>query len=754
MPPLVKISAHGQVRPAADGVGSLRFAVAGQKGTIPVKVTGQKDSFEVSFTRDVMPAMSRLGCNQGTCHGSAQGKNGFQLSLRGYDPVFDHRALTDDISGRRFNRAAPDRSLMLLKPAGGVPHVGGVLTQPGEPYYELLRAWISQGVKLDLETPRVVKIDVSPTHPVLPAIGAEQQMTVLATYSDGARRDVTAEAFLVSSNIEVATVDRDGILKAVRRGETAVLARYEGNYAAASVIIMGERRGFAWQPVPEFNAIDHLVYEKLKEVKVLPSGLCSDADFLRRLHLDLTGLPPEPEAVRAFLKDGRPSKVKREELVDKLVGSPEFVDHWTNKWADLLQVNRKFLGIAGAESFRAWIKQAIAKNVPYDKFCYEILTGSGSNMANPPASYFKILREPDLAMENTTHLFLAVRFNCNKCHDHPFERWTQDQYYTMASYFARVGRSEDPKFKGQRTDGTAVRGALPLVEIVKDVNTGEVKNERTGQIAQPKFPFEHPGMPDTHAPRREQLAQWITSKENPYFAKSYANRVWSYLLGIGIIEPVDDIRAGNPPTNPQLLDYLTAEFIKSNFNVQELIRTICKSRTYQHAVESNQWNADDENNYSHATARRLPAEVLFDAIHRAAGSQSRLPGLPAGARAVQLIDSNVQVPGAFLDLFGRPARKRLRMRTQQQHAPRAGVEPGQWSRPGQCAGRSCQPHRQVARHRKRRRQGGGGALCGDPLPAADRAGSEGWGCRAARHRRRFWPAREGEKPAQVASRRL
>jgi hypothetical protein len=250
-----------------------------------------------------------------------------------------------------------------------------------------------------------------------------------------------------------------------------------------------------------------------------------------------------------------------------------------------------------------------------------------------------------------------VRFNCNKCHDHPFERWTQNQYYSLASYFAQVGRAEDPKYKGQRTEGTAVRGPLPLVELITDTKSGDVKNERTGQPAAATFPFTHPGTPKNDGTRREQLAKWITSKENPYFAKSYVNRVWSYLLGVGLIEPVDDIRAGNPPTNPKLLDKLTEEFIKSNFNVHELVRTICKSRTYQHSYETNKWNADDDVNYSHALARRLPAEVLFDSIHRATGSLSKLPGLPAGTRAAQLIDSNVKAPGSFFDLFGRPPRE-------------------------------------------------------------------------------------------------
>jgi hypothetical protein len=656
-PAAVKVNERGQVRPVADGQGQLKINVLGQTGTIPVKISGQKDHVEVSFVGDVMPVISRMGCNAGTCHGSAQGKNGFQLSLRGYDPRFDHLALTDDVAARRFNRAAPERSLMLMKTTGVVPHVGSVLTQPGEPYYEILSRWIGQGVKLDIDAPRVTKIEVTPASAVIPLPGMKQQLTVWATYANGAKRDVSAESFLESSNIEVATLDKQGVVTALRRGEIAVLARYEGNYAAATIVIMGDRTGFAWKDAPTYNYIDELVYAKLKSVKIQPSDVCTDSDFIRRLYLDLTGLPPEPETVKKFLDDKSPSRVKREKLVDSLVGSTEFVDHWTNKWADLLQVNTKFLGNEGAGAFRKYIRQSIADNKPYDKFCHELLTGSGSNYDNPAAAYFKILRDADAAMENTTHLFLAVRFNCNKCHDHPFERWTQNQYYELSAYFTQIARKEDPKFKGRKTEGSAVRGALPLIEIIEDKKDGEIKNERTGEYAVARFPFTHASTPNVEGSRRQQLAKWITSKDNPYFAKSYVNRMWSYLLGVGIIEPVDDIRAGNPPTNPQLLDKLTEEFIKSDFNVQALIKTIAKSRTYQHSVKTNSWNKDDDVNYSHAVARRLSAEVLFDSIHRTSGSISKIPGLPPGSRAVQIVDSNVKIPGSFLDILGKPPRE-------------------------------------------------------------------------------------------------
>ncbi|HQU44501.1 MAG TPA: DUF1549 and DUF1553 domain-containing protein, partial [Pirellulales bacterium] len=576
---------------------------------------------------------------------------------RGYDPLFDHRALTDDLAGRRFNRAAPDQSLMLLKPTGAVPHVGGVLTHRGERYYELLRAWIADGVKLDLDSPRVASIDIFPKNSVIPLPGMRQQIVVVATYSDGQVRDVTAEAFIESSLAEKIEVDKQGLATAVRRGEAAMLARYEGAYAATTVIVMGDRGGFAWRDTPVNNQVDELVYNKLKSMRILPSELCTDAEFLRRVDLDLLGLSPTAEQVRAFLADTRDTKTKRDELIDRLIGSPEFVENWTNKWADLLQVNRKFLGEEGAWAFRNWIEQAVASNMPYDKFVYSVLTASGSTLDNPPAAYYKVLREPGDVMENTTQLFLAVRFSCNKCHDHPFERWTQDQYYHLAAYFAQVGRKPAPEYAGRNIGGTAVERPLPLVEVVYDQAGGDVTHVRTGQVSAPLFPYAHAGQVPDHAARREQLARWITAKENPYFAKSYVNRIWGYLLGVGIIEPLDDIRAGNPPTNPELLQRLTDDFIACGFDAQTLFRTICKSRVYQHSLATNDWNQDDETNYSHALARRLPAETLYDAIHRATGSQIRLPGVPANFLATQLPDSSVQLEDGFLDLFGKPPRE-------------------------------------------------------------------------------------------------
>jgi WD40 repeat protein/mono/diheme cytochrome c family protein len=655
---IVEVSRSGLVRPKADGKATLTLQLLGRKASVPVSVLGLNSPVRADFMHDVAPVLSRLGCNQGTCHGSAQGKNGFKLSLRGYDPIWDVRALTDDQAARHINLASPDDSMMLLKPTGAVPHVGGALIQPGEPYYEIMRSWIADGAKLDLTAPRVAKIVVLPKDPVVAQIGLKQQLRVLATYASGEVRDVTREAFLESANSEVASAGRAGLVTAVRRGEAPVLARFEGNYASTTLTVMGDRSGFVWSDPPVYGKLDELVAAKWKRLKILPSGLCSDFEFIRRVYLDLTGLPPLDDDVRKFLADKRDGRIKRDELVDRLIGSPDFIEYWTNKWADMLQVNRKFLGVEGSVAFRNWIRAQVAANLPYDQFAMAVLTATGSNRENPAAAYFKILRDPAATMENTTQLFLGVRFNCNKCHDHPFERWTQDQYYQTAAYFAQVGLSGDPKSQGRMVGGTDVESPTPLFEMVADTGKGEVVHDRTKKVTAPKFPFTCDyAKPPAGAARRVELASWLTAKDNPYFAKSYVNRLWGYLLGVGIIEPLDDIRAGNPPTNPELLDYLTHEFSKGGFDVRHVMRLICKSRTYQLSVETNKWNADDKANGSHATARRLPAEVLLDAVYRVTGSVSKIPGVAPGTRAAALPDAGVELPSGFLTTFGRPARE-------------------------------------------------------------------------------------------------
>ncbi|MCA8997075.1 MAG: DUF1549 domain-containing protein, partial [Planctomycetaceae bacterium] len=414
-----QVSKLGRVTPVQDGAATLSVKFQGKETTVPIQVGDLGRPQDVSFVRDVNPVLSRLGCNQGTCHGAKDGKNGFKLSLRGYDPLYDVRSFTDDVKSRRTNVASPDDSLMLLKASGVVPHVGGQLTKPGESYYEIIRAWIAQGAKLNLDVPRVMSIAIEPENPVVQQLGSRQQLRVVATYTDGTTRDVTGEAFAESGNTEIAEVNRASVVTSLRRGEAPILARFEGAYAATTVTVMGDRSGFAWQEPETWNPIDEFVAQKWERMKILPSGLCTDEEFIRRASLDLTGLPPRAEDVVAFVNDSRPTREKRNELIDKLIGSDPFIEYWSNKWADLLQVNSKFLGGEGARAFRNWIRTQVAENRPYDEFSHDILTATGSNKENPAASYYKILRDPDVMMENTTHLFLGVRFNCNKCHDHP-----------------------------------------------------------------------------------------------------------------------------------------------------------------------------------------------------------------------------------------------------------------------------------------------------------------------------------------------
>lgn len=655
---LGEVSSSGRFTGYKNGSGSLQILFASQTASVPVSLTGFDEPIQADFVLDVNPVLSKLGCNAGTCHGAKDGKNGFKLSLRGYDPIYDVRAFTDDLAARRVNLASPDDSLMLLKATGAVPHEGGQRTAMDSEYYALLRQWIVNGAKLNPDSPRITQIEIFPKDPVVQEVGARQQMRVLATDSKGRTRDVTSEAFIESGNGDILNTDPTGLVTTLRRGEAPVLARFEGAYAATTVTVMGDRSGFVWKDQPANNRIDELVAAKWKRMKILPSDLCTDVEFVRRVTLDLTGLPPTAEEVQKFLADSRESRSKRDALIEQLIGSPSFVDHWANKWSDLLQVNRKFLGEEGAQLFKEWIRKEIESNTPYDEFARKILTAAGSNRENPAASYYKVLRVPTETMENTTHLFLATRFNCNKCHDHPFERWTQDQYYQMAAFFAQVDLKKDDASGDKRIGGTAVESAKPLYEIVADKSEGDIKHDRTGKVSPPDFPFPAKfTLTSTNTTRRQQLAAWMTSSDNRYFAMSYVNRLWGYLMGVGIIEPLDDIRAGNPPSNPELIEHLTQEFVQSGFDTRHMLRTICQSRTYQLSVTAHEWNADDKINYSHATPRRLPAEVLLDAVYHVTGSIPNFPGVKPGTRASQLPDSGVDVPSGFLANLGRPARE-------------------------------------------------------------------------------------------------
>lgn len=637
--PQITVDKEGYVVPVAVGSAELVVAAAGHTVKVPVQVKDVSPR-ETDFVRDVQPFMAKVGCNQGTCHGAQAGRKGFKLSLRGYDPIYDYRALVDDVSGRRFNRANPSDSLMLLKPTQGVPHEGGFLFDEESRAYKTIHQWIAEGCKFS-EATRPVKLDILPKKPVLDRSGQKQQMLVIATFDNGSTRDVTRDAIFESSNFEVATVNGTGQVKAVRRGESSILVRYEGAYASNTLIVLGTREGYVWKDSPEHNFIDKHVNNKLRTLKIQAADLCTDAEFLRRVSLDLTGLPATADQTRAFLADTRDSKTKRSAKIEELLESSGYVDHWTLKWSDLLLSNRKFINEQGVWAFRNWIRSQIASNKPYNEFVYELMTASGSTLENPPANYYRIAREPRELMENMTQVFVGTRFVCAQCHDHPFEKWTQTQYYQLSSFFGGVGR------KGGRKGEE---------EVIYDMrNAAQVTHAGTGQPAPATFPFQLEGVDLSDSVPRVKLAKWLTAKENPYFAKSLVNRYWSYLNGKGIIDPVDDIRLSNPPTNPELLDALTSDFITSGFNLKHLLRTITNSHTYQRTFATHQWNEDDDINYSHATPRRLAAEQLFDAIMTATGAPTNLPGVPGGFRAAQLPDASASV--SFLDMFGRAPRE-------------------------------------------------------------------------------------------------
>jgi uncharacterized protein DUF1553/uncharacterized protein DUF1549 len=534
---------------------------------------------------------------------------------------------------------------VLLKPTQGVPHEGRLLFDEKSRFYRLFHQWIAEGCRSDVEsTKRVERLETIPANPVLANIGLEQQLIVIAYYPDGSSRDVTRDAVYTSSNENIVAAGGEGLVRAVRKGEAAIVIRYEGQFAVNQVSVLVPNAGYAWTNPPANNYIDELVYRKLQRVKVLPSDLCTDAEFLRRIYLDVLGMPPTPAEVRAFLADNRASQLKRNEVVNQLLERPEFYDFWTLRIADLFQVNRKYLGEKGVWAFREWIRRQLTEDRPWNEMAYDLLTGVGGTAEAPQSAFFRIAREPNQAVESATHLFLGIRFNCNKCHDHPFERWTQGNYYHLAAYFGQVSikkTSTEEEVVFERRDG------------------GEVSHPKTNAVMAPEFPFTHTGYDAKNPPsrnRREQLARWMTAPENPYFARAMANRLWAYLIGRGIIDPVDDIRAGNPPSNPELLDALTADFVKNKMSIKHLLRMVAQSRIYQLSIQPNATNADDTENFARARPRRLTAEQLLDSVRTATGTLNRFPGFPIGTRAAQLPD-----PGAarvdFLKQFGQPIRE-------------------------------------------------------------------------------------------------
>lgn len=652
----LRVTTNGVVSGVQAGDGTVSVEAGGQKASLPVKVTGVATR-PVGFVRDIEPILSKAGCSAGPCHGSAKGKNGFKLSLRGYDPEYDYQALINDLGGRRLNRVRVDESLMLQKPLGDVPHEGRQAIRPGSASHMLLRQWIAEGARFESLSARATNITILPSAVEIDLPGRRQQFLILAQYNDGTTRDVTDDAVLSSNNEEIAVI-KDNTLTALRRGEMAVLVRYEGLYAAREVAVMGDRAGFAFTPMPEYNAIDGHVNAKLKRMQILPSDTCTDAEFLRRVSLDLTGQPPTADRVRKFLADPAESRKKREAIVDELLGSKAFSEFWANKFADLLQCNSENLGKKGVWVFRSWIEGQLARNRPYDQFVRDLVLAQGSTFENPAGNYLRALRDSGKMTEDISQTFLGVRFNCNKCHDHPFERWTQNQYYEFGAFFAQVSFKRGTLGRDVLIRGNETYASEQVSEeiVYRNYNGGEVRHPKNDAVMKPQVPYGRTRTPNPDEDPRKAFAEWLTSPDNPYFARSTVNRFWSYFFGRGIIDPVDDIRAGNPPSNPELLAMLERDFVASGHDLRKLMRSFCTSRTYQLSITPNRWNQDDLVNFSHALPRRLSAEQLLDAVAVATGHRPQFKDMPAGVRAVTAPDGMVG-GGDFLALFGRPKRQ-------------------------------------------------------------------------------------------------
>jgi uncharacterized protein DUF1549/uncharacterized protein DUF1553 len=627
------------IRPRGDGTASITVtAVGAAPVNVPVAVEKAGDLAPVSFRNEVVPALTKAGCNQGTCHGTPTGKGGFRLSLQGYNPEMDYQTLVSEGAGRRVNKAEPGRSLLLLKPMVELPHAGGKRLSPEMPEFQVLSRWIAEGAQDDTpETPKFTKLEILPGKRTLMLPGAKQQIAAVAHFSDGTVRDVTSLAKLTTSDDEAATITREGLVEADKRGDIAVVVRYQDALQTVRLTFLQNVPGFKWNDPPEANLVDKHVFDRLRLFQIPASELSSDTEFLRRAYLDALGVLPTPDEVRAFMKDTAPDK--RARLIDALTERPEFADFWALKWADILRIQDETMKDQGARAFHKWVRDSLAANKPMDRFVREIVTASGPTFQNAPANFFRAIDDPAEQSESVAQLFLGVRMLCAKCHNHPFERWTQDEYYQLAAFFSQVRGQRGPS-KDEMT-------------IQLDPN-GQVTHLRTGKVMQPKLLGADFPEIEKNQDRRQSLAEWMTRKDNPFFAKVMVNRVWANLLGRGIVEPVDDFRESNPPVNEPLLEALAKDFADHSFDLRHLVRRIMNSRTYQLSAHPLPLNKDDQTYFSHALPRIMAAEQLLDAISQVTGMPEDFPGYPKGTRAVQLAGTKARTP--FLKTFGRPDR--------------------------------------------------------------------------------------------------
>lgn len=611
-----------------------------------------------SFRNDVMAIISKAGCNAGACHGNANGKAGLKLSLRGEDPAWDYRMLTRDQFGRRINPFDPAESLILLKATTSLAHEGGKRFETNSWEYATLRQWIASGAPNDVATaPQLVRLEVSPPGQILVEPVDSVQLKASAVFSDGSRRDVSGRAVYETAN-SGARVSSEGLARRESFGETTVLVRYLNRQEPVRLAFVPARPGFQWKAPVANNFVDEHVFAKLKTLRMNASPVCSDEVFLRRAHLDLLGLFPTAEEARKFVAD--PRKDKRVRVIDQLLERPEFADYWALKWSDLLRAEERALDQKGLLNFHHWIRQSIAENKPLDEFVREMISARGSTYLNPAANFYRANRDPVTRAEAAAQVFLGTRLQCAQCHNHPFDRWTQDDYYNWAAVFAKV---DYKVLQNKRTD-TNDKHEFKGEQIVFLNRQGEVKNPRSGRAAVPQFLSAGAGAVEKDVDELEVLARWMTAPENPFFARSQVNRIWYHLMGRGIVDPIDDFRPTNPASHPALLEALAADFVRHKFDLRHSIRVIMASRSYQLSSEPNGENREDEINFSHAIVRRLTAEQMLDCESEVTGVPNNFSGYPTGLRAAELPGVHLErrrgekssTVDQFLQTFGKPPR--------------------------------------------------------------------------------------------------
>jgi hypothetical protein len=652
-PEVAKLDADQVARPTGDGETTITATVQGRRASAPLTVKDYATANTWSFRNDVLPVMTKVGCNSGPCHGAAAGKNGFKLSLRGYDPVTDYFTLTHQALARRTDRLEPAKSLILLKPTLAISHGGGRRFDVGSPEYKILSGWLAQGMPAPEDSDAVVKeIQVLPREASL-VRGAEQQLIVTAVFSDGRTADVTRWAKYDSGDEGVASVDNLGHVTMHGYGEAPVTVWYQSHvtFSRLRIPFPYKVEDEVFRKAPRNNYIDDAILDHLRALHIPPSPQAGDAEFIRRAYLDAAGILPSTSDVDRFLKD--PSPEKRNRLIDELIKRPEFVDYWTYKWSDLLLVSSNHLSNDEMWSYYKWIRESVAANKPWNEFATEVITASGNTLRNGAANYWVIHRDPLDTSENMAQAFLGINISCAHCHNHPLAKWTQKDYYGMANLFARV-----------RLKTFAPSGFRPGVgSLFNDVTvysapTGEFMDDRL-MIPLPPKPLDAAALSsEIPGDTRQYFAKWLTSADNPFFARNIVNRIWRNFMGRGLIEPVDDLRDTNPATNDELLNALVKDFVAHNFDVDYLIRTIMQSATYQTSSKPLKENADDDKYGSHFLIRRLPAEVLLDAYSQVTQVPEKFEGYPAGMRGMQLPDTAVE--SYFLTAFGRPVRQQSR----------------------------------------------------------------------------------------------